>query len=91
MNADEVQAQLAERNRALLELDMEWAARTWTGTKDPNVWLIAMHKSRYEITSLPDAARHASRAWLEERGYSRFNRIPWPPQGKLPNESGSVE
>ena len=48
------------------------------------VALAAMHKARFEITTMPDNLRHASRVWLTRHGYTRLRELPWPPEGALP-------
>ena len=45
---------------------------------------IAFHKMRYEARHIPAEKRHASRVWLETRGFSRWHKLPWPPVGELP-------
>lgn len=66
-----VQTLLAQRDTALLALDMDWARRIMPTASCDEVRLAAMHKTRYELTHLPRQARHASGQWLRERGYWR--------------------
>lgn len=74
---------IADRNAGLVALDMDWAREMMPNMSD-DVRLIAMHKTRYEIRTIPDDERHASRSWLEERDLSRLGFLPWPPLGVLP-------
>ena len=74
--------EMAERDRALIALDLEYARGLMPATTD-DVRLIAMHKARYETTSIPRELRHASGAWLRERSYGRV-RGPLLPEGELP-------
>lgn len=76
-----------KRNRALLALDLDWA-RTHAlvmGRNPPEATLLmALHKARVICTDLPQAARHASMAWLKERDLAARQGEPWPPDGSLP-------
>lgn len=77
---------LERRNKALANLDLEWAAeQTPPGRATPSkeVMLIAMHKARYECRAIAAELRHESGAWLRERGYSR-SYGPLLPEGELP-------
>jgi hypothetical protein len=77
-------AEFAERHRVIMELDTEAFAKT-IGHEglDPTILLIAMHKVRYEMTTIPDEKRHESRAWLEARYLNRMGGKSWPPAGVL--------
>ena len=72
------------RNQALRTLDMEYARKTMPAASSDEVRLMAMHKARYEVTSMEPDLRHASRVWLQDRGYARFYDLPWPTDGGLP-------
>lgn len=73
---------LAKRNRILREMDVAAFRRACPGIS-PEAVLPAMHKARYEIASMAPELRHASRAWLEQNGYGRYQGGPWPPAGVL--------
>ena len=75
---------LAERDKALIDLDMDWARRTMPDVSDDLVRLMALHKARYEVTTLPAELRHTSGQWLRERGLSRFDGTDLLPEGMLP-------
>lgn len=78
---------LAERNDALRRLDLSWAHEQIPegGPRPSNeALLIGMHKARYECVEIEAELRHASRAWLEARGFGRRSALPWPPAGELP-------
>jgi hypothetical protein len=75
---------LAERNKALSNLDMEWARRNMQGASSDHVRLLAMHKARYECTSIAAELRHLSAKWLRDRGYLRMYRMELLPEGELP-------
>ena len=81
---DEIQRFVKERDKALANLDMEYARRVIPMATSDEVRLIAMHKARYEITSLPAELRHESANWLRERGYKRGTGDPLLPEGRLP-------
>lgn len=79
---------LLERDEALRTLDLDWAKKNGAlrASRD-EVVLCSLHKARYETLSIEDALRQESRKWLEERGYSRMFKIPWPQEGKLPRKT----
>ena len=72
-----------QRNVALTNLDVAWARDYMPGASSDEVRLIAMHKARYECTGLTDDLRHASREWLQQRGYNRLHGA-FLPDGELP-------
>ena len=74
---------LAERHDALCSMDTGWFANYMDRLPDHPIVLVAMHKMRYEILSMPDNLRRESRAWLVKQGYSRMGGVPWPPADKL--------
>lgn len=74
-----------EIHDALLTLDLNHARRHLPFASDDQIRLCAMHKARYELTTMPADARHASRDWLERNGYKRLNGADWPPDGMLPD------
>lgn len=71
-------------DKALVEMDIEWARRKMPYAINDTVRLCAMHKARYEITTINNSLRKASRDWLEKRHYSRYGGLPWPPDDQLP-------
>ena len=73
-----------ERNKAIRDLDLEYMRKEMPRASSDEVLLMALHKARYEAVEIEPALRHASRAWLEERGLSRYMSIPWPTDGSLP-------
>ena len=70
--------------RALMHLDMEYAREMIPEASSDEVRLVAMHKARYELVTMPPELRHESRAWLEKFGFNRHKQQPWPPVGELP-------
>lgn len=76
-------AEIAERDRMLIELDLLAAAKIMPDTSD-DVRIVAMHKARYECTSIDDPSRHKSGEWLRERGYGRMYGMELLPKGELP-------
>jgi hypothetical protein len=76
-----------ERNEALRTMNLEWAREMLGATAREEVLLMSMHKARYECTDIEPELRQASRKWLEERGCTRFNGIPWPSQADDISES----
>jgi hypothetical protein len=81
---DPLQQYLKERNAALTTLDIEWARKHLPLNLSDEVLLVSMHKARYDCTAIEPDLRHASGAWLRERGLSRMMGLPWPPEGTLP-------
>lgn len=77
---------MAERDKGLIELDVEWARKTMLPfvPSHPLVYLIALHKVRYACTEIPRELRHESAAWLRARGYRDHNNMPLLPEGELP-------
>lgn len=75
---------LRQRDDALRTLDMDFARKLMPGASSDEVRLMALHKARYETTSMEPALRHASRAWLAERGYKRLTGTDLLPEGVLP-------
>lgn len=84
MNQDDsVENFLAKRNKALIDLDLEYARKMIPGARDDDVLLMSMHKARYSVTTIPAELRHASGAWLRERGLGAMSG-PLLPEGELP-------
>ena len=84
---EEFKALLDERDRVVRTLDVEGARKLHPGGyyADPDsTVLIALHKARYELLHMPAELRHASGAWLRERGYGRMTGGPLLPEGQLP-------
>lgn len=67
----------ARRDKALAELDMEWAREQMLTASSDEVRLISMHKARYEAVNIEPALRLESKAWLQERGYGRLYGLPF--------------
>lgn len=79
-----IEQYVAEHDKALINLDMDWARRTMPDASDDIVRLMAMHKARYEATTIPAELRHASGQWLRERNLKRFGGSDLLPEGVLP-------
>jgi len=62
----------AERDAGLKALDMNYATKMMPGATVDEVRLIAMHKARIEVTSMPEALKSESKQWLISRGYTLF-------------------
>jgi len=71
------------RNRALTELDLEWARKECPEASSDEVLLIALHRARYECDSIADALRLESGEWLRARGHRGMYGALLPP-GELP-------
>lgn len=84
MNNAQLEAALAERNRALQSLDMDYARRMLPGATSDFVRLVAMHKARYECTAVAPEARHASADWLRQHKLGRATGDDLLPEGQLP-------
>ena len=74
----------AERNRALSDLDMDWARFKMPNASNDEVRLSAMHKARVDCTEIDRELRLASVEWLRERGLRRMGGFGLPPRGELP-------
>lgn len=72
-----------ERNKALREMNLDYARSVIPSAPSDEVLIVALHKARYECTGLEPEYRHASAAWLRERGYGRMCG-PLLPEGELP-------
>jgi hypothetical protein len=82
--SDNVELALAERNKALENLDMEYARRMIPMATSDDVRLMAMHKARYECTDIAAEFRHQSGEWLRNNGCSRMTGDALLPEGELP-------
>ena len=80
----DVQEFRAERNTALLALDMAWARRMLPKASNDIVLLMALHKGRYECVDLPDEPRRESGAWLLKEGLTRMDGSAVLLNGELP-------
>lgn len=65
-------AALAERNNALENDNLAWAAKQMPDASSPLVVEAAFHKARYECLAITDAKRLASQKWLADRGFGRM-------------------
>lgn len=73
------------RNKAMREMDLEYARLMLRKPQaSDDLCKTLMHKARYECTGIEAEYRHASRAWLDERGFGRMTGTPLLPQGELP-------
>lgn len=63
---------VAERDKALTNLDIDWMNENLSTNTTDEVLLCAAHKARYKCLGIADNLRHESRRWLQERGYSRL-------------------
>lgn len=81
MNAIEFKNWIDRRDAAMRTLDTEYVIAQGC---PPRAALMALHKARYECTSMEPELRHASRKWLQDNGCHRMHNEPWPPEGELP-------
>ncbi len=72
------------RNKALRDLDMDYARNQMGRPASDEMVLLSLHKARYECTAIEDSYRHDSGKWLRERGYGRMTGTPLLPEGELP-------
>lgn len=83
-----IEEYIAARNKALVELDVEWGRASISaisgGYVDEQVIMAALHKARYEVPAIPPTLRRESREWLEAHGFSRLLGQPWPEGDELP-------
>jgi len=75
-----------ERNRALTELDTEWARTVMPYASSDYVRLVALHKARYECVDIETRLRLASGDWLRCRGFKRIGGKELLPVGVLPED-----
>lgn len=66
------------RSRGLPQPQAAQSARTGRWISADEVLLLALHRARYELPYLPEAARKESEAWMRERGFRRYGELPWP-------------
>jgi hypothetical protein len=71
---------LAERNTALLNLDLVWARRMIGDHPSEETLLASLHKARVECMSLPDGPRQESCHWLLEHGMKRMTGLKPDPE-----------
>ena len=71
------------RDKALRELDMDYAREMLPHASNDEVRLLALHKARYECTSIEDHFRLESKAWLREHHCGGI-RAPLLPGDELP-------
>lgn len=83
VHSDKEKDWLERRNRALANLDMQWAREQSPRVASDEVVLIGLHKARYECRVIAAELRHESGAWLRERNYNRSHG-PLLPEGELP-------
>jgi hypothetical protein len=83
LDVDSLRVFLEERNAALVALDEDYVSRS-VPSYPPEMRLLVLHKSRYECTAIAPELRHASRAWLAERGFKRMTGDELLPEGELP-------
>jgi hypothetical protein len=81
---ENIDQEAARLTFALIELDMNYAREILPDASNDEVLLCSLHKDRYEHVNIPPELRHASRAWLQERGFHRYKQLPWPAEGELP-------
>ena len=83
-NQSELSVYLTERDKALSNLDMDYARKMLPYSEDDEIRLVAMHKARYSCLSIARELRHASGAWLRERNYKDAIGMDLLPEGELP-------
>lgn len=75
---------IAERNLALIDLDMDYARKLMPTAGSDQIRLVALHKARYETIGIGDKFRLESGDWLRKHGYKRMTGSPVLPKGQLP-------
>lgn len=88
MDSESTKRELAERFRAICDLDMEWgrkiAAEDAGYVPTDEVVLMSLHKARVSLPTVPALLRVQSMTWLKARGYKPLDRRNWPRDGSLP-------
>jgi hypothetical protein len=79
-----IEAFKAARNKALVDLDMDWARMMIPDASSDDVRLTSLHKTRLECLEIPDAVRLESLEWLRAGGFKRMDGLDLPPPGELP-------
>lgn len=80
-----IQDYVAERNQALLDLDIEFVRKHLSQYqyRTDEFMLLILHKMRYEVATMPPDKRIESRKWLQNNGYKRIDNLPWPENDQL--------
>lgn len=66
----ELKAFIKERDAALITLDLEWARKMLHHPEaGEHTLLIALHKARLGVKTIPESYKKESRQWLNELGY----------------------
>ena len=79
-----VEEYTAARDKALLDMDMDFIRNQLGVHVSDDMCLLVAHKARYECVRLPAEARHESARWLREKGYRRMTGDELLPAGELP-------
>jgi len=74
---------LDERNKALSNMDMEYARKIMPDASSDFVRTSAMHKARYDCTVINEKLRHESGDWLRAHGHDRMTGDKLLPIGEL--------
>lgn len=79
----EIDEFVAERNKAFIEMDLNYARERCPKASVKHLE-VALHKSRYECTGIPDKYRLASRDWLIKNAHTRKDGLDFLPGDNLP-------
>lgn len=72
-----------ERNKALMNLDIDWAKKNIPEITDNFTLLVAMHKARYHCRDIPNELRHESANFLRQHEFNGVKQSLLP-EGQLP-------
>lgn len=78
MNLQPTSEQLAERNRILIEFDVEAAKKMMPAWLSEAGVIAGMHKARLHIPEIDDKLRAESLKWLRDRGFKDYGGAPLP-------------
>lgn len=91
MDSESIKREMAERFRAICDLDMDWGrklaaehSRRPGHVPSDEVVLMSLHKARVSLPAAPVLLRVQSMSWLKARGYKPLDRRNWPRDGSLP-------
>lgn len=66
---EEIKEFVAKRDRALREMDIDYARKMLPKASSEHVRLAAMHKARLEVIDMEDSFKEASLKWLSDNGF----------------------
>lgn len=78
MNTEPTAEQLAERDRILIEFDIEAATKMMPAWLSREGIIAGMHKARLHVVAIDAKLRQESLDWLRENGFRDYKGGPLP-------------